>query len=184
MLKFMLHKGPEYMSVFHLKPTYSNFKVSDEGLRKGCISLLWYISVQLKHVLYSPDVLVNLHQPSEFDPRHTPGWFRASTGHVASNPCSVHTDWVSVLDIWLKAFVATSNWILNYWPKSALKQPAHDSAKLLYMEWRFQPLLLFFSSILFLLYLKKSKPGKFLPLLGLPSQSCCKLFTFVVCNFF
>lgn len=23
------------MSVFHLKPTYSNFKVSNEGLRKG-----------------------------------------------------------------------------------------------------------------------------------------------------
>lgn len=66
--------------------------------------------------------------------------------------------------------------------KSALKEPAHDSAKLLYMELR--PPVLFFSSILFLLYFKKSKPWKFLPVLGLPSPSCCKLFTFAFCNFF
>lgn len=108
-------------------------------------------------------------KPSEFETRHCPGWLRASTGHVASNPCS---NWLPVLDIWLKTFVATSYWILNCWPKSILKQPAHDSAKSLYMEWRFWPLLLFLSSILFLLYLKKSKPWKFLPFLGLPSQSC------------
>lgn len=45
------------MPVFNLKPTWSNFKVSNEGLilslRKGWVSPLWYISIQLKHELYS-----------------------------------------------------------------------------------------------------------------------------------
>lgn len=46
----------------------------------------------LKYVLYSTDDVVELLQPSQFSPRHAPGWLRASAGHVASNLCSVHTN--------------------------------------------------------------------------------------------
>lgn len=123
-------------------------------------------------------------EPSQLRPRHTPGWLSASTGHVASNLCSVHTNRASVLNMWLRAFVTTAYGILSHWPKCALKQQPRDGARLIYMEWRLGPPLLFFS-ILFLLpvFKKKPKPGKCSPVIWLPTQSCCKVITFAICNF-
>lgn len=140
----------------------------------------------LKYVLYSIGVLVDLLQTSLFSSRHTPGWLRASAGHVASSLCSVHANWVSVLNMWLKAFVATAYRILNCWPKCALKQQALDGGRLVCMEWRLGPLFLFSFSMLFLLpvFKKKSKLGKCPPLRAVANYLLLQFVTFKILPLF
>lgn len=75
---------------------------------------------------------------------------------------------------WLKAFVTTAYGILSHWPKCALKQQTHDGGRLIYMEWRLGPLLLFFSIFFLLPVFKKKYQENVLQSFGFPLRAVAK----------